>query len=129
MTRQDSSIDLDRELVERITIHKNIGQEIVVTTVDKVRLCLIEHRDCLESKNEWLKPLSLGLVFLTTLTAAQFQDWVVKAAVWQAIYIIGVIACAVWLVRSAFIAFRNRARGGVDELVGKLKAPVVQPPP
>ncbi len=91
-------IELDKEFSDQLTVHKNIGQEIVVTTVDKVRICLMETRDCLTTKREWATPLALCLALLSTLVAADFRDYLLPKAVWQAMYI---LACQGRLGRMA----------------------------
>ena len=39
MTPEGGSIEIGRELSDRLIVHKNIDQEIVLTTVDKIRIC------------------------------------------------------------------------------------------
>ena len=37
-------INISDQFNSSVTVHMNVGQEVVVTTVDKVRLCLIDRR-------------------------------------------------------------------------------------
>lgn len=120
-------IELEKEFTERLTIHKNIGQEVVVTTVDKVRICLMENRDRLLGQREWLTPLSLFLAFVTTLNAAEFREFILKPAVWQAVYLIGSIVTFVWFVATAARAWRHRASVSIDTIVNTLKAQTPTP--
>jgi hypothetical protein len=108
-----STIEFDKEILEKLTVHKNLDQEIVVTTVDKVQLCLMKNRDCLTAKKEWVTPLSIIIALLTTLLAAKFEDFVFKSHVWNAIYIMGLVLAFIWLTRSGYKALKNRA-GGVN---------------
>lgn len=115
-------IELARELSEQLTLHKNIGQEIVLTTVDKVRLCLMETRDCLRDQREWVTPLALGVSLGGTLVAAEFHDFILGKAVWQASYTLALLACVCWFVFSLDKARRNRDRGSIDYIVNRLKS-------
>lgn len=115
-------IELGRELSEQLTVHKNIGQEIVLTTVDKVRICLMETRDSLSDQKEWVAPLAVLVPLVTSLVAADFRDVVLSKAAWQASYIIASVLCAGWLVVSGRKAWRNRSRGSIDYIVNRLKA-------
>ncbi len=115
-------IELDKEFSDQLTVHKNIGQEIVVTTVDKVRICLMETRDCLTTKREWATPLALCLALLSTLVAADFRDYLLPKAVWQAMYILGTIIAGTWLVKAGSAAWLNRKKGSIEEIVRRLKA-------
>jgi hypothetical protein len=114
-------IDLTGELSRRSTIHMNVGQEMVVTTVDKLRLCLIENRDSLADKKEWVTPLSLFVTFVATLAATDFHDFLLKASVWNAIYVIGAGSSLIWLVRALFKAWNNRNLGSIDTIIARIK--------
>jgi hypothetical protein len=114
-------IDLTSEMSKRVTIHMNLGQEMVITTVDKLRLCLMENRDCLADKKEWVTPLGVFLVLVTTIVAADFHDFVLKAPVWSALYVLGSAASLVWLVRAGWKAWRNRDLGSIDTLIDRIK--------
>ena len=59
MNKPDIQIQFGQEFLEGLKIHKNLDQEIIVTTVDKAKLCLIENRDLLHHQREWLTPLGL----------------------------------------------------------------------
>lgn len=114
-------IDLSGEVSRRSTVHINVGQEMVVITTDKLRLRLIEQRDCLADKKEWLTPLGLLLSFVATLAAADFHDFVFKAPVWDALFILGSIASGVWLVKAGWKAWSNRKLGSLDALIERIK--------
>lgn len=118
-------IEFGKEFSEKLTVYKNLGQEVMVTTVDKVRLCLMTNRDSLTAKNGWLTPFGLFLALLTTLVAADFREFIFKPNVWVAIYVIGTIISFVWLCSSAWIAWKNRHKGSIDLIVEELKAQTV----
>ena len=120
------TIEFEKELSEKFIIHKNIGQEIVLTTVDKVRICLMTNRDYLTAQREWLTPLGLFLSLLTTLVAAEFKSIIFKPDIWFAIYLVGSILTFVWLCGSACRAWGVRGQGTVDSIVNELKAQTKQ---
>lgn len=119
---KDMAIHLDKELLDSAIVCKNISQEILVITVDKAKLCLIEHQSILKAQRDWIAPAGILLALITSLVAADFKDFLMlKAEVWQAIFIILSIACGIWLVMALLCAYRNRGKGQVDELIEKLK--------
>lgn len=123
MNRPEAQIEFAQEFSERLTVHKNIDQEVVVTTVDKVRLCLIENRDCLAAKGQWLTPLALLIAIVTTLLTADFRaDVLLPAETWQAIYVLSALGTFAWLCRALYRVWQNRTHGGIDEVVARLKA-------
>ncbi len=117
-----TNIEIQKEFSERLQIHKNLQQEVVVTTVDKLRICLMQHRDCLSAKGEWVAPASLLLSFATTLVAADFKKFILGAQTWQALYIFLSVGSAIWLLRAISRAFKNRATATLDNLVSEIKA-------
>ena len=114
-------IDVEQEMSKTLVIHKSLGQEVIVTTVDKVRLCLMVNRDCLIAKREWVLPLGILVTLLTAFFAADFRDFGVKAPVWEAIFILASLVCALWLAKSLFTAWQNRGAGGINKIVEELK--------
>ncbi len=125
MMSSKSQIEFEKEFSEKLTIHKNLNQEVVVTTVDKVRLCLMKNRDCLTAKNEWLTPLGIFLALLTTLVAAEFRNFIFDPNVWTSIYVIGTILSLFWLLRSGYNAYKNRNSGSIDFIVNEMKSQTV----
>jgi uncharacterized membrane protein len=115
-------IELEKEFSGRLTIHMNVGQEVVVTTVDKVRICLMESRDCLTAQREWLTPGSLFLALVTTLAAAEFREFILKPSAWQALYVLGSLVTFVWSIVTAWRAWKNRGKASIEAIVATLKA-------
>lgn len=116
-------IDLASELSNSLTVHSNIDQAIVMVTEDRLRLCLIDNRDCLTARREWLVPLSLLLTLLTTFVAADFtRRFIFPPPVWEAIYAIGAFLSFVWLVVTTFKAIASWRDASIDVLVERIKS-------
>lgn len=120
MNAAPGQINVEHEFSEKLTVHKNLNQDVIVTTVDKVRLCLLKNQDRLSKKHEWVTPFSLLLSFGTTLVAADFKTFIVEALVWKALFVFATIACLIWLLRTAKVAWENRKAGDVDAIVSEL---------
>jgi hypothetical protein len=118
-----SEIQLDQELLKNSTIHKNVGQEFVITTVDKVKLCLREHKEILTSRMEWLAPLGVFLALLTTLVAADFKDaFSLSKQDWRAIFIVGTIVSFLWLLRCIYRAVKFWNKADEENFIKALKS-------
>lgn len=122
MTTPVGQIDVQNEFSERLTVHKNLGQDVIVVTMDKIRLCLMKHKDAISRRQEWVTPLGLLLSFLTTLIAADFKDFLISKDTWQALFILSSILCSVWLIYAANIAWKNRNAGDIENIVRELSA-------
>jgi hypothetical protein len=122
MLQENNQIEIGKEFTDKLTVHKRLDQEVVITTVDKIKLCLIKNRDCLLNKKDWLLPLALLVTFLTSLVAATFNDFLLKPEVWKAIYVLGSIICFIWLVISLLKLRKIIGKGSIDEIVKELKS-------
>ena len=116
-----SSINIDEDLFQSSTIHKNVSQNIVVTTEDKIRLCLIEYKESLDAHKEWIAPTSVLIALVTTLIAADFKQFLsLSSEVWKALFIFGSILCAYLLIR----ALKNSSKykdNNIESIIDELK--------
>jgi hypothetical protein len=120
-TRKGATIDLD-ELAGDITIHKNLTQEVIMTTEDKLRLALIEHQGMLSSKKEWISGATLSLSLLSSLLLTNFKDGLgLSADTWRAAYGLFFAMALFWFLNSLYKLFKNRKRMSVDYLINEIQ--------
>ena len=121
MSKKGAVIELE-ELTGDFKIHKNLTQDVILTTQDKLRLALIEHRDLLSSKREWISAGSLALSLLSTILLTTFQDKLgLSADTWRALYGLFFSLAMVWLVNSLVNLVKNRKRREIDYLIKEIK--------
>jgi len=116
-------IELDeKDLKGEIVIHKNLTQDLLVTTEDKMKLAIIEYRDVLASRGEWIGAGALVFSFMSPLLLANFKDIGPFAAeTLRAIYF---VLCALAFYRFISILIRvtqNRHKTSIDYLINKIK--------
>lgn len=99
-------------------IHLNVNQTIIITTEDKVRLCLSSHVDNLQRKYDWIAPFGISLATVTSLTTADFTDFILTAELWNAIFVLISIATLLWLI---WALYRIRNSTSVETIIGDLK--------
>lgn len=109
---------LASEIVQNTTLHLNLSQDAIVITEDKVRLCLIEHLGRMEAKKDWIAPAGVLLTLLITFATTTFQDFGLKAATWQAIFVISAVLSLAWLIWAAKAAW---SAPGVEDVVAIMK--------
>ncbi|MGW8428848.1 hypothetical protein ACWGJQ_25950 [Peribacillus simplex] len=121
-TNNNSGLNLNQAVIDTSVIHTNVGQEIVVTTEDKLELCLRDHQHILKAKNDWITPLGLFIAVLTSLVAADFKEFLsISADLWNAIFIICSVIFGFWLLKALIKAFQYRTSGDTKEIIQKLK--------
>jgi len=110
-----------REIMQSSALHLNLGQEYIITTEDKVRLCMTNHANGLATRNAWIGPVSLFVTILLVLITADFKDALqIPEATWQAIFILAAVGTGIWSLVSVFSAFRSHT--SIDHLVSQIKA-------
>jgi len=107
----------DMETVSELYL-TSLPQDVIATTEDKLRLTLIDNLKKMEKKKGWLTPLGLVISLTLTLMMSGFKDWGLTMDTWRAIFIIGDIASAAWLVYAVIEAFRSVK---IDDVVAELK--------
>ena len=88
-------------------VHNNTDQELIQITDDKLRLILSEHLSAMERTKDWIAPLGVLLSVIGVFVSAEFKDaLLLKAAVWQAIFILIGISSTIWLVKCLIDRYR-----------------------
>lgn len=100
-------------------IYKNTDQEVIVTTADKIKLCLREVYEKFESANSWIAPLSTLVTIVIVFPTTTFRDWIIPSMAWQTIYGIAALVCAGWLTRCLWRKRRSLTIGEVLEMLKK----------
>jgi hypothetical protein len=127
--RKGAVIELDQEdLRSEVIIHKNLTQDVLLTTEDQMKLALIEYRDVLAARSEWLSSAVLVLSFLSSLLLSDFKDvGPITAATWQAVYFIFLILAVFRFGNVVIKMYQNRKRARIDFVISKIKADGLEP--
>ena len=71
-----------------VEVFPNLSQQVIMTTEDRLKLCLQENLKKAERKNDWITPFSLLIAIITAFVTATFKDFIVSAKTWEAIFIL-----------------------------------------
>jgi Flp pilus assembly protein TadB len=118
---QTVTIDTDSiasRLMENANVNWNIAQEVIITTEDKVRICLLENLKRIERKSGWMAPLGILIAIFTTLTTTTFNNVLLDSSTWRAIFLLVGGASLIWLIISVVQALCSKK---VDDVVIELK--------
>jgi hypothetical protein len=107
-------------------VHLNVSQEVIITTQDKVRLCLNEHVSKLNRRQQWMTPLGMligvGGIFATSTFRSNPLG---SAEFWKALFVLIMIICGIWFLWT--LARLTRACTIEDVIEGLKTASVRQP--
>jgi hypothetical protein len=109
---------LIQEFLGAEELHINVDQTVIITTEDKLELCLNKHLKKAERKTAWLAPGSIFLAVLATLLTTSFKDFILSAEAWKAIFIIVDIATFAWFIIALCLAGNSV---GVKDIIEELK--------
>ncbi len=109
---------LASQLITVSEVSLNVSQGIIITTEDKIRICLSEHLKRMEKKKGWLTPLGIFATIIVALVTSTFKDIGLDSATWHAIFIITGFISFGWLVWSI-----NEARQSekLEDIIIELK--------
>ena len=121
--RKGAVIELDEEDFKgEVIVHKNLTQDVLLTTEDRMKLALIEYKDILGSRAEWIGAGTLALSFLSSLLLTNFKDiGPLKASTWQAVYFIFFVLAFLRFVNIVVKMYVNRKKANPDYIIGKIK--------
>jgi hypothetical protein len=98
--------------------HKNVSQEVVEITTDRLRIILSQHMTKIERQKDWQVALGLLLALSASLVTADFKTvFGVESGVWKSLFILGAVASGVWLL---ICLFRLLQRQDLEDLIRKI---------
>lgn len=111
-----------KKSLQNSSIYANVSQECIGTTVDKLKLSLIDNQKIMITQSAWHAPLGIFISLLLTLLTADFKTILgISKYCWQAIFIILAVISFVWLLKTGYKAFIYRSKDPIKEIIENLK--------
>ena len=118
----NNSNQYDQESVSVVQIHRNVDQEVIQITEDKLENILIKHVKNLGLGESWISPISIIITVIITMSTATFNvAFGIEGAVWQALFVLVGGLSAIWLFRNVLLIYRKRKELSISFLIGKIK--------
>jgi hypothetical protein len=121
MTPEQVDVGVDSKITARLVVHRNIDQEVVMASVDKMKNTLNEHWADLTAQTNWLAPAGLLVTLATTVVSATFNSKPFSPEEWKLLYELGVVGTSIWTLRAVFNALKLRGRNTVESIISDLK--------
>jgi uncharacterized membrane protein YqjE len=115
-----SNINMEpfQNMVNVSEVHLNVSQEVIITTEDKLKLCLSQYLEKMEVKNSWIAPLGVLLTIIVTIITSTFKEIGLSADTWKAIFIVFGIICSGWLISAIM---KSTSTMTVEDIIKELK--------
>jgi hypothetical protein len=103
-------------------LNREVINDIIVTTTDKLKNQLNEYQEILSGKLDWIGPLGIVISLVAALVASDFKDSLyIKADAWQGIFIVAIILSTIWLAFVFYKIFKHRNKRNINYIVQKIK--------
>ena len=116
------SIDMEslaRQVMNASECHINISPKIIITTEDKIHICLSNHLKQMERKRSWCTPLGILIAIVATFATSTFKSaFGLSSNTWLAIFIIAGAVTCVWLIWSIKAGLKSKE---IEDIVDELK--------
>ena len=105
--------------VEVGKVHRNVSQEVVVITIDRLRILISDHVKKAERAGEWQAALGVFSSLLAAISTTTFKETLgVPADVWRALFLIATALAGLWLIRGVI---RYLKAEKLEDLLCKIK--------
>lgn len=90
-----------------------VESEIIATTKDRLVVALDYALRKGQLRSAWLGPFGVLVSIIAVLAAAEFNDFIVPACVWRAIFITGLVIFSALTLALGLIGFKARDKGSL----------------
>ena len=96
-----------------------LNENMIITTQDKIELCLTKYLRTMERKKEWFTPAGILTTLVISCLTTDFRDWVFSAHTWRVIFIVLGVISLIWLIVSVYYSFSSKTVHDVLEHIKK----------
>ena len=114
---------IQRKFNQTSKIHWNLESVFIITTEDKLRLCLHKNIDRLDVKRKWATPSALLVSLLLALTTADFKDLFISSEAWLAIFLSAAVVSFFWTIKAIWKTIGVEV--SVESIISEIKQPTV----
>lgn len=108
----DNILSFANETIQKsleFQININLKQTCILTTEDKIRLCLNEHLQKMSKKTSWAAPLGIFVTLIASLlTTDTFHPILgLSGENWHSIFIFSSFLVLIWFIKSLYFSIKN----------------------
>jgi len=103
-------------------VRSNVKSDLKEITDDKLENILLKYLSLLTIRTAWITPFSIFLATLITKLTAKFNDtFGIKAPVWEAVFILAIIAAFIWFIVDIVLLIKGWKDSSMEKLLTKIK--------
>jgi hypothetical protein len=120
----DTGIDITDAVFLGSRVHKNVSQQFIFTTEDKIRICLTTYQEALAAGRDWIGPLGLLVSILATLVVTEkFRPFLgLTPDGWHTVFILSGVLSLALLGWTLFQTWRRRKERKIAFVINSLKS-------
>ena len=109
---------INENLIKDSKVHTNLAQDFILTTEDKIRICLTKYLNKIDKRNRWFAPAGVLVTVIGTLLTTKFKDFYFSADTWTAIFFMVAILSSLYLIYCLRYALIST---DMDDIINDLK--------
>lgn len=102
-----------------VLVYDRTASDVLKITDDKLKLKLIDLKSSIESKSNIFCYMGIMVTMITVLITANFTDWILKAELWQAMFVFVFIFSMLLTSKNLFSYLKNKK--DIDSLISDIK--------
>lgn len=95
---------------KKTRLHLKVNEDLILTTMDKLKICLSEHLSKIESKYLWFTPAGILTTIIVVIPTTSFQTFIFGPDTWKAIFFISALI-------AGYKTYQLYPRGGNDSSI------------
>ena len=101
-----------------IEVFPNLNQQVIMTTEDRLKICLINNLKKAEKRHDWIAPLGILISIIIVFVTSTFKDFIISSKTWEALFIICGFGSLMRLIISLRFAF---VKIDIDKIIIEIK--------
>lgn len=116
-----SNQELLEEVRNNTTLIKVLSQDLVIISVDKIRIAYSQHMDARNTRGGWIAPVGLfSTLLLSLLTTTFTTTFGVDGATWKAFFLFACLVTAIWAATAIIQALKKKPIDDVESFIEKI---------
>lgn len=121
MPEKNTEINISQEFDKNVVVYTNISSEILIVDLTKLKFIIQEHDSSVKKTGDWVSVLALTVSLILANCTASFSPlFGLSSETWKAIFVLCMIASAVWLLIVVINHVMKRKERSINSLIDRI---------